>query len=100
MITSITELIHRLQKQTLNSLQNRSAMSSPAAAYASGEKETSEYDAGINSNTSSAMGKELNKAIEKSMTKKQNRSQISEEEEDNIQTLIRIEMTLYENGGR
>ncbi|CAG5020406.1 unnamed protein product [Parnassius apollo] len=46
MITSITELIHRLQEQTLNSLQNRSAMSSPAAAYASGEKETSEDDTG------------------------------------------------------
>ncbi|CAG5055153.1 unnamed protein product [Parnassius apollo] len=99
MITSITELIHRLQEQTLNSLQNRSAMSSPAADYASGEKETSEDDTGTNSSTSSVMGKELNKAIEKSMTKKQNRSQIGEEEEDNIQTLIRIEMKLYENGG-
>ncbi|CAG5049058.1 unnamed protein product [Parnassius apollo] len=46
MITSITEHIHRLQEQTLNSLQNRSAMSSSTAASASGEKETSEDDTG------------------------------------------------------
>ncbi|CAG5045579.1 unnamed protein product [Parnassius apollo] len=87
-ITSITDLIQRLQEQTLNSLQNRSAMSSPDSSYASGEKETSNDDAGTSSSTSSVMGKDLNKAIEKSMTKKQNRSQICEEEGDNIQTLI------------
>lgn len=94
MITSISALVQRLQEQTnLHSLQNTSEMSSPAA-----EKDTSDDETCASSSSSSVMEKELNKAIEKSMTIKRNRSQIGEEE-NTIQTLIRIEMTLYENGG-
>ncbi|KAL0860167.1 hypothetical protein ABMA27_010474 [Loxostege sticticalis] len=82
------------RRQTnLHSLQNTSEMSSPAA-----EKDTSDDETCASSSSSYVMEKELNKAIEKSMTIKRNRSQIGEEE-NTIQTLIRIEMTLYENGG-
>ncbi|KAL0852108.1 hypothetical protein ABMA28_000348 [Loxostege sticticalis] len=83
MITSISALVQRLQEQTnLHSLQNTSEMSSPAA-----EKDTSDDETCASSSSSS-----------KNLTIKRNRSQIGEEE-NTIQTLIRIEMTLYENGG-
>ncbi|CAG5024737.1 unnamed protein product [Parnassius apollo] len=62
--------------------KKRSAMSSPAAAYASAEKETSNDDTGTSNSTSSVMEKELNKAIEKSKTKTYPRS--VKKKEDNI----------------